>query len=280
MKNIIIDFHVHMINHDPLAYEMMDIIAEPASSREEFAAYVRRHSDPDFFADMIKSAGADYCVVLAEYIPLSYGDISNKTVAEFCARRKELIPFCSFNPHLHDRLGRRLRALCRDYPFKGIKLLPSYNHFYPQTNKLYPLYEAAEELNLPVMLHTGSSVIANTRIKYANPLFLDDIASEFPDLKIVLSHGGRGPWYAEALTMIRLHKNVYIDLTGLPIRKLPQLFPDLERFSHKFVFGTDWPQMIIKDSIAKFRQLELAPEALQRILGQNAARLLNLDPGV
>jgi predicted TIM-barrel fold metal-dependent hydrolase len=120
-------------------------------------------------------------------------------------------------------------------------------------------------------------VFRNARIKYGNPIFFDDVATDFPELSIVLAHGGRGPWYEEAMTMLRLHKNVYIDVTGLPVRKLPQFFPDIDRFSHKFVFGTDWPQIVMKESIAKFSQIGLSEESRIKILGGNAARLLKLE---
>ena len=78
------------------------------------------------------------------------------------------------------------------------------------------------------------------------------------------------------MTMIRLHKNVYIDVTGLPVRKLPGYFPEMERFSHKFIFGTDWPQISPKKSIATFHELGLSEKALDSILGGNAARILGM----
>jgi len=79
------------------------------------------------------------------------------------------------------------------------------------------------------------------------------------------------------MTMVRLHKNVYIDTTGLPVNKLPQYFPDIDRFADKFIFGTDWPQVVIKESLAKYSQIGLSDLSREKILGGNAARLLNLD---
>ena len=276
-KPPIIDFHIHMMNHNPLAYAMMDIMADKLASEKEFEDYVAFYSQPENFVDYLKENGVDYGVILAEYIPLSYGDITNETVGEFCAGHKELIPFCAFNPYMHSQPGKELKRICREYDFRGIKLLPTYCHFYPHDQKLYPLYSVAEEMQIPVMFHTGSSVIANNRIKYGNPIFFDDIALDFPDLSIVMSHGGRGPWYAEALTMIRLHKNVYIDATGLPVRKLSEFYPDFERFAHKFIFGSDWPQIRMEDNIARFHQLGLAEESVNKILGENAAKLLKIS---
>ena len=79
------------------------------------------------------------------------------------------------------------------------------------------------------------------------------------------------------MTVVRLHRNVSIDVTGLPVRKLPQYFPDIDRFSDSFIFGTDWPQVIIKDSLAKFSEIGLSENSRKKILGGNAARLLRLD---
>ena len=91
-----------------------------------------------------------------------------------------------------------------------------------------------------------------------------------------MAHGGRGPWYNEAFTMVRLHKNVYIDVAGLPPKKLLEYFPDMERFAHKFVFGTDWPSVDIKRNIEAIEQLPISPSAIQKILGENAMEILAL----
>ena len=157
-----------------------------------------------------------------------------------------------------------------------MKLYPTYNYFYPNDAALYPLYGAAQELGMPVMYHTGLSVFQNSRIKYGNPIFLDDVAVDFPDLTLVMSHGGRGPWYDEAMTMLRIHKNAYIDITGLPPKKLLQYFPDLPRFADKFLFGTDWPSVDMRRNAEAVAALPLPPEAIRGILGETAKKLLHL----
>ncbi len=141
---------------------------------------------------------------------------------------------------------------------------------------LYPLYAVAEKLEIPILFHTGSSVFKNSRIKYGNPIFYDDVAVDFPNLKIVMAHGGRGPWYDEAFVMARLHQNVYIDATGLPPQKLLTYFPDMERLAHKFIFGTDWPSVDVKKNIDLVRQLPITAQAIDQILGENAKQVLGL----
>ena len=277
MPSPIIDFHIHMLGQDPPIYSMIGILAYPVSTHEEYDKLNTDFSTPESMVNMLREEGADYGVILADYAPLVGGEeTSNEVVGEFCSGHPELVPFCSANPYLHGDTGKFITEACKKYPFKGVKLLPTYNHYYPEDRRMYPLYAAAQEIGIPVMFHTGSSVLPNTRIKYGNPIFMDALALDFPELKIILSHGGRGPWYKEAMYMIQRHEHVYIDATGLPVRKLPEYFPGLEHYAGKFVFGTDWPQVRVKHAVPKYGQLGLSDEALAKILGGNAAKLLGL----
>ena len=120
--------------------------------------------------------------------------------------------------------------------------------------------------------------IPGTRIKYCDPIHLDDVAVDFPDLTIVMAHGGRGFWY-EVCAFLASHKpNVYIDVTGLVPGKLLEHFPDLERMAAKVVFGTDWPAMpkSVKLNADAIAALGLSDAALRRILRENAARILGI----
>ncbi|MEG3070700.1 MAG: amidohydrolase family protein [Candidatus Syntrophopropionicum ammoniitolerans] len=96
-------------------------------------------------------------------------------------------------------------------------------------------------------------------------------------MKIIMAHGGRGCWYNEAMTMARLHKNIYIDVSGLPPKKLLEYFPDMGRFAHKFMFGTDWPSVDVKKNAESIRNLDIPEEAIRKILRENARQLLDLE---
>jgi len=127
------------------------------------------------------------------------------------------------------------------------------------------------------MFHTGTSIFKGTRIKYADPLLLDDVAEEFPDLTILMEHGGRPFWYDRAAWLISRHRNMYIGIAGIPVRKLPQLFPNLEKYSDRFLFGSDWPSMPdVKGLIDRVLALPYADETKERILHGNAERLLGI----
>jgi predicted TIM-barrel fold metal-dependent hydrolase len=232
---------------------------------------------PQNFLNFLSREGVDYAVVLAEVAPLTTGVVDNEFVVKFCRESKSLIPFASINPVTDTNPVRTVVKLIRDSGMKGLKLLPPYQHFYPNDAKLYPLYEKAQELGIPVNFHTGTSVFKNARLKYANPLYLDDIATDFPDLTIVQAHGGRGFWYDVAFFLAKRHKNVYIDVTGLPPRNLLQYFPDLEEIADKVVFGSDWPGVpSIRENVEAIRRLPLRAETKRKILGENARKILRL----
>ena len=136
----------------------------------------------------------------------------------------------------------------------------------------------AEELQIPVMVHTGSSLFRGSRLKYADPVYLDDVAVDFPDLKIIQAHSGRGVWYQAAFSLTQMHENVYMEISGLPPQNLLNYFPDLERNCDKVIFGTDWPVVPgIRHNVEKIRGLPLSAEAKERILGGNAARILKIQ---
>ncbi|MHC1761217.1 MAG: amidohydrolase family protein [Negativicutes bacterium] len=276
LKTTVIDFHVHLPDYEVFCQSAYEWFAQKFSSVADYQAFCQNYSNPDHFIELMDKNGVDFSVVLAEVAPLTTGIATNEMVEAFCMGQPRLIPFCTFNPFMHPQMAHTFEELFVGHGFKGIKLYPTYNYFYPNDSALYPLYAIAEKLSVPILFHSGSSIFPNSRIKYGNPIFFDDVAVDFPNLKIVMAHGGRGPWYEEASTMVRLHKNIYIDVAGLPPQKLLEYFSDMERFSHKFVFGTDWPNVDVKENVNRINKLALSQEAIRKILGENAKELLGL----
>lgn len=188
-----------------------------------------------------------------------------------------LLPFASINPYVHNRPAAELEYWVKERGFKGVKLYPTYQYFYPNDQMMYPMYAKAEELGIPVMLHTGSSVFDGARLKYGNPIYIDDIAVDFPNLNILMVHSGRGLWYDQAFFLAKLHKNVYMEIAGLPPNRLLTYFPELERNANKIIFGSDWPGLSsIAQNIEVIRQLPIAAETKDKILGINATKILKI----
>lgn len=279
VKTPVVDFHFHVT----LAQEYSSWFLEwlkPYMKSDPKQVINRVLESPKSLLNYMDEQGVDYTVCLAETNPLTTGTSPNERVAQFCSHSDRLIPFANINPYISTDLAREVEH-CLELGFKGIKLYPSYQYFYPNDSRLYPLYSKAQELKLPVVFHTGSASFPGARIKYADPLFLDDVAVDFPKLPIIMAHAGRGFWYDRAFFLARLHTNLYIDVTGLPPKKLPTLFPDLNKIEDKVLFGSDWPAVTqIAANISAIRDLPYSEETKQKILGLNAARLLNiaLDP--
>ena len=272
-----IDFHVHMgvyTFHNPWVTEWMKQ-AHP----EGYEEYIRRYDDPGAFEELLSAEGVDYACVVAELNAATTGVCTNEQVRKFCRGRARLIPFCDVNPHLFTDLGEELQRKVEGEGFRGLKLYPTYQHYYLNDPRIYPLYQAAQDLGVPVLIHTGSSVFKGTRLKYGDPLSLDDVAVDFPRLNLVMAHAGRGFWYDRAFFLSKLHPNVYMEISGLPPAKLMTYFPELDRNTEKVIFGSDWPGMPwIRRNMEAIRGLPLPAEGVEDILGGNAARLLGLTP--
>lgn len=270
---MMVDFHIHLGGRKhwlPWVVKYWDEFSENPQRIEDLM-------EPQKLSDFMKSEGVDYTVCLAEVNPLTTGVVTNEYVAEFCRGFPSLIPFANINPYVHPQPAKMLETYVREYGFKGLKMLPSYQWFYPNDHQIYPIYAKAEELQIPVMFHTGSSIFKGTRIKYADPIYLDDVAVDFPDLTIVMAHSGRGFWYDRAFFLAQMHPNVYMEIAGLPPQNLLTYFPRLEKLAHKVLFGSDWPGLPgIKSNIAAIQALPISEPAKAKILGENAARLLRL----
>jgi hypothetical protein len=270
----VLDMHVHP--PFPTAYTP-EGLSYAMTVNPEGVALLEKLQDPDDFLEYFHGLGVDQVVVLAEEAPLVSGMVMSEDVVDFAARAEGLHAFVSFNPHLTLDPLARLEALRERGRVAGVKFLPSYQHFWPNDRRLYPLYSRLEELRLPVTFHTGLSRFRGTKLKYAQPILFDELAVDFPALPILLAHAGRGVWYGEAALLATLHEHVYLEMSGLPPRNIPSYFPRLENLVDKLVFGSDFPGVpSIPDNLRELRQV-LGPEAARKVLWENGARLLGLD---
>ena len=270
-----IDFHVHLgvyASQKPWVREWLKQMHP-----DGYEEYIDRYSDPCAFEELLTEQGIDYACVLAEQSPITTGVCTNEQVREFCQGSRRLIPFCDLNPYLYNDLGYELRNKVEVEGFRGVKLYPSYQHYYLNDPRIYPLYQEAQDLGIPVLIHTGSSLFKGARLKYADPLHLDDVATDFPDLNLVMAHSGRGFWYDRAFFLSKLHPHLFMEISGLPPSKLLTYFPELARHTDKVIFGSDWPAtQQIRRNMDAVARLDLPAQGVDDILGGNAAKLLKL----
>jgi predicted TIM-barrel fold metal-dependent hydrolase len=211
--------------------------------------------------------------------------VPNDEVAEAAAANPDvLIPFGSIDPARGLAGVREARRLVNELGVRGFKLHPNVQQFLPNDLVAYPLYEVFAELGVPVVVHTGLTGIGagtpgggGVRLKYSNPMLLDDVAVDFPSLTIIMAHPSF-PWQDEALAIATHKSNVYIDLSGWSPKYFP---PQLVQYantllSDKVMFGSDYPLLTPDRWLADFEKLPIKSEVRPKILKGNAARLLGL----
>ncbi len=210
--------------------------------------------------------------------------VPNEEVLEGAAEYSDvLIPFASVDPSRPDAVE-RARRLIADHDVRGFKFHPNLQAFFPNDRAAYPLYEVIAEAGVPALFHTGHSGIGSglpggggIRLKYSNPIYVDDVAADFPELRIVLAHPSF-PWQDEALS-IAMHKpEVYIDLSGWSPKYFP---PQLVRYANtllkrQVLFGSDFPMITPERWLGDFERLEIDEAVKPLILKENASRLLDL----
>jgi len=210
--------------------------------------------------------------------------VRNEEIAEVAAANPDvLIPFASVDPHKPGAVDEAKR-LIRDHGVRGFKFHPNIQAFFPDDRSVYPLYEAISEAGLPALFHTGHSGIGTglpggggVRLKYSNPMHLDDVAADFPELTIVMAHPSF-PWQDEAIS-IALHKQqVYIDLSGWS----PKYFsPNLISYANtllrdRVLFGSDFPLITPDRWLEDFAKADFKDEVRPLILKENAVKMLGL----
>jgi uncharacterized protein len=216
------------------------------------------------------------------------GPVSNEEILELAAgERDALIPFVSVDPNRGEEGVAWARRLIAEHDVRGFKFHPSLQHFFPDDRMAYPLYEVIAEHRLPAVFHTGQTAVGSGQrggggilMKYSNPLHLDEVAADFPDMPIVMAHPSV-PWQDEALS-VAVHKpQVYIDLSGWSPKYFP---PQLVRYANtllkeKVLFGTDYPALTPERWLRDFETLDVKDDVKPLILKENAVRLLGLDGG-
>ena len=228
---------------------------------------------PSAFDAYLEAEGVDVAIMFCEYSPLTTGiqpiEVLLPIAAEYPARLRFL---ANVNPHLHDPLPAEVdRQLALGAV--GLKLHPVHARFSPNDAVLWPVYARLEAAGMAVVFHCGTSNFPGAVNRFADPALVDEVAGAFPDLKIVLAHGGRGWWYDAAAFITQMRSNVWIELAGLPPKKLPQYYRnfDLGRLGRKFIFATDWPGIPgIARNASAVADLGFDRDTLERIFWRNA----------
>ena len=285
---MITDCHIHI---QPMEMFKPEALALLKKKRANFDQIVEFCQSPKAFLKYLDSCGVERAVLINYVAPevIGFGTEVNQWVADYTrGDSRRLISCGGLHPRQSPNIMADVEQILR-LKIRMIKIHPPHQLLFPNdylhgVKELEIIYRAAEANGVPVMFHTGTSIFHGARNKYGDPIYIDDVAVDFPRLKILLAHGGRPLWMDTAFFLLRRHPNVYLDISGIPPKALLKYFPRMDEIAGKTLFGTDWPGPgvpDIKKNLDDFMALPLSENTRRQILSGTARKSgLNSPAGV
>ena len=235
---------------------------------------------PERFDEYLEREGVDLALVFAEYSPKVTGTQAVEDIlplVEHNPDRTRLV--ANVNPHLHHPVAAEVERQL-GLGAVALKIHPVHGGFPVNDRALYKAYALCEERGIPVVVHFGTSVFPGASNRYVDGRQLNGVVEDFPALTVVLAHGGRGFAYEVAAVLALGRPNVWIEISGLPPKKLPEYYQrfDLARLAERFIFGTDWPGVPgIRANAEAVIELGLGRELLEKVFYRNALSAYGLE---
>ncbi|GAB1515231.1 amidohydrolase family protein [Actinophytocola sp. KF-1] len=279
-----IDVHVH-VEQDAHGCLSLDDELMAASARYFRSADNRTPTVEDLAERYRRTGMAAVVFTVDARTNLGRAPLSSEEIARAAADHADvLIPFGSVDPLRGEAAVDQARALVTEYGVRGFKFHPSLQGFAPNESRFDPLWAAIEELGVPALFHTGQNGIGaglpggrGIKLRYSDPMLLDDVAADHPGLTVILAHPSV-PWQAQAISIATHKSNVFIDLSGWSPKYFP---PELVTaagglLKRKVLFGSDYPLIAPETWIEHFTSLGVKDEVLPLVLKDNAAGVLGL----
>ncbi|MGH9517269.1 MAG: amidohydrolase family protein [Terriglobales bacterium] len=274
---MITDCHIHIQPLHMFRPAALELMKKRRPNFEQIAEFSR---SPKSFLKYLDAAGIDRAVLINYVAPevIGFSSEVNQFIAEYVkADAKRLIACGGIHPRQSTNIQAEIEQILR-LKIRMIKIHPPHQLLFPNdylngVQELEAVYCAAETNGIPVMFHTGTSIFPGARNRYGDPIYIDDVAVDFPKLKIILAHGGRPLWMQTAFFLLRRHPNVFLDISGIPPKSLLKYFPRLDEIAGKTLFGTDWPGPgvpEVKENLDAFLALPLSQNIQRQILSQTA----------
>ena len=269
----ITDLHIHVQPWDQLKPEVATAMRQ--GKEDHWERLLQVMEDPSALLEVMDESGI-WRVGLVNYPSpdiMGFTDETNAFAASYARHAPErLIPYGGVHPRfttdpegqVEELLSRGTRILKVHPPHQAYPA----NAYTMGMEALGRIYRRCEERGLPVTIHTGTSIFPGARCKYGRPMEIDDVALDFPDLTIIMAHGGRPLWMDEAFFVLRRHKNVTLELSGIPPLKLLDYFPRIAEIGDRVVWGTDWPSPGVHNlhqNLKQFLSLPLSDELKAKI---------------
>ncbi len=276
----VIDAHIHIQPFHMMKPEVQRTFWHNKPNRAELEALAE---DPGKLLAQMDADGIERVGLINYVSPDVMGftsEVNAWMMSYASADRSRLIPFGSVHPAYTDDPGAETDRII-EMGARALKIHPPHqifraNAYQQELPGLAAVYGRAAAAGIPVTIHTGTSIFPGARSRLGDPMDVDDVAVDFPSLKILLAHGGRPLWMEAAFFVVRRHPNVFLEISGIPPARLLEYFPRLEQIADKVVWGTDWPSPGIKSmrqNVDQFLQLPLSDETRRKILYANAIRV-------
>ena len=300
-----IDIHTHpfteetLLGQGPSYTEAHDFFSRSESSPHHESWFKRRQpkSIDESCAELQEGGHVELAVVVNMNACMTWArSLPNDYIAKYCERHPDFyLGFGSVDPNLSRRAAlREVERCAKELKLIGLKFHPAYQDFFPNDHeKAYPIYEKCLEYDLAVLFHTGTTRMTRCSIRSCKPEYLDEVATDFPELRIIMSHFA-WPWTEEGLAVVWRHENIYLDLSGWLPRYVYATQPIVFQYMNtilqdRIVFGSDYPAISPKVWLEDFRPFVeqgfewggkrryFDPQVIQKFLRDNAIRALKLE---
>lgn len=273
----VFDAHVHV---QPWHMLRPDVATRMWHGRDDRDVILEIGSDPAALLRFLDAERIERAALVNYVSPevMGFTAEANDWIARYVrGHGARLVAFGSVHPrHCDDPAGEVARL--HDLGIRALKVHPPHqlvhaNEYVHGLDAQARIYARAQDLGMPVMVHTGTSIFPGARNRFADPMAVDDVACDFPGLRIVLAHGGRPLYMETCFFLLRRHPNVWMDVSGIPPHQLLAYFPRLESIAGKVLWGTDWPAPGVRSpwrNVEAFLALPLADDTKRRILYDNA----------
>jgi predicted TIM-barrel fold metal-dependent hydrolase len=274
------DSHIHVQPWWELRPEVLEVMTRGRADVDELQRIMK---SPEHLLRRLDADGIERAVLVNYPSPdlMGFTHRVNEYVAEYCAAAPErLVPMGGVHPRFSEDPAAEVRRAA-DAGVRALKIHPPHmavepNAYLHGLEALRAIYEEAQRLRLPVMIHTGTSIFPGARSRNGEPMAVDDVAVDFPELTIVIAHGGRPLWMEQAFFLVRRFPKVHMDVSSIPPKAILKYFPRLAEVADKVLYGSDWPAPGVRSMAANLRDflaLDLPEAARTKMLETNARKL-------
>ena len=271
------DAHIHVQPWWELKPAVLDVMTRGRDDVDELQKIMK---SPEHLLRRLDADGIERAVLVNYPSPdlMGFTHRVNDYVAQYCqAAPERLIPMGGVHPRFAEDAAAEVRRAA-EAGVRALKIHPPHmavepNAYLHGLDALRAIYEEAQRLKLPVMIHTGTSIFPGARSRTGEPMKVDDVAVDFPDLTIIIAHGGRPLWMEQAFFLVRRFPRVFMDVSSVPPKAILRYFPRLAEIADKVLYGSDWPAPGVRSmgqNLRDFMALGLPEDAQRKMLETNA----------